>query len=190
MKAIKHIGLCLTVLVMLGAACLCSCSQAPSSTANKDKSVAERDLGGTTLGMLAKELSNGRPESESGFLLLDRGRDALAWRLFMADQAERTLDAQYFLWKDDRMGRLFIQRLMDAAERGVRVRVLIDDSMTESDPKYLAKFARIRELKSDCTNLSGRTISRLYFAGSTFWKILDCSTAGCITSSTSPTIPS
>ena len=91
--------------------------------------------------MLAKELSNGRPESESGFLLLDRGRDALAWRLFMADQAERTLDAQYFLWKDDRMGRLFIQRLMDAAERGVRVRVLIDDSMTESDPEYLAKFA-------------------------------------------------
>ena len=43
-----------------------------------------------------------------------------------------------FLWKNDRAGRLFIQRLMDAAERGVRV--LIDDSMTESDPLYLARF--------------------------------------------------
>ena len=45
------------------------------------------------------------------------------------------------LSKNDRLSRLFIQRLMDAAERGVRVRVIIDDSMTESDPHYLAKFA-------------------------------------------------
>ena len=78
--------------------------------------------------------------SESGFLLLDHGVDALAWRLIMTDAAERNIDTQYFLWKDDRAGKIFMQRLMAAAERGVRVRVLIDDSMTDSDPEYLARF--------------------------------------------------
>ena len=58
----------------------------------------------------------------------------------MADMAERTIDAQYFLWKNDRVGRLFTQHLLDAAERGVRVRLLVDDSMTGSDPLYLARL--------------------------------------------------
>jgi putative cardiolipin synthase len=117
-----------------------ACTGVPSHAADKDASYAEKDLEATPLGSLAQELSGGKEASKSGFLLLDRGHDALAWRLFMAANAVRTLDAQYFLWKNDRAGRLFIQRLMDAAERGVRVRVLIDDSMTESDPLYLARF--------------------------------------------------
>jgi len=117
-----------------------ACASVASSTTDKDESFAVRDLGGTPLGELAMELSADQEGSESGFLLLDRGHNALAWRLFMAENAVRTIDAQYFLWKNDRLGRLFIQRLMDAADRGVRVRVIIDDSMTDSDPQYLAKF--------------------------------------------------
>jgi len=35
------------------------------------------------------------------------------WRLFMTDNAVRTIDAQYFLWKNDRVGRIFIQHLLD-----------------------------------------------------------------------------
>ena len=77
---------------------------------------------------------------ESGFLLMDRGRDALSWRTILADAAEKSIDAQYFLWKDDEAGKIMMQRLLAAADRGVRVRVLIDDSMTESDPEYLALF--------------------------------------------------
>ena len=117
-----------------------ACSSVPSATSDKETSYAEKDLGGTPLGQLAQQLAADRDDSESGFLLLDRGHNAIAWRLFMADNAVRTIDAQYFLWKNDRLGRLFIQRLMDAADRGVRVRVIIDDSMTESDPLYLARF--------------------------------------------------
>jgi putative cardiolipin synthase len=128
----------LACLVLLVAAV--GCSTVPSSTEDKNVSFAEKDLSGTPLGQLAEELAAGKESGESGFLLLDRGHNALAWRLFMADQAVRTLDAQYFLWKNDHVGRLFIQHLLDAANRGVRVRVLIDDSMTESDPLYLAKF--------------------------------------------------
>ena len=117
-----------------------ACATVPSSTTDKDTSYAVRDLDRTPLGELARELAVGKEDSESGFLLLDRGHNALAWRLFMAEKAVHTIDAQYFLWKNDRIGRLFIQRLMDAADRGVRVRVLIDDSMTDSDPLYLARF--------------------------------------------------
>jgi len=91
-------------------------------------------LARTTASMAAEH------DGESGFLLLDRGRDAMSWRLLLADAAERSIDAQYFLWKDDAAGKVMMQRLLDAAERGVRVRVLIDDSMTESDPHYLALF--------------------------------------------------
>jgi putative cardiolipin synthase len=119
---------------------LAGCTTVPSSTMDKDISYAEKDPGSTPLGQLSQQLSEGRDDTESGFLLLDRGHNALAWRLFMADKAVRTIDAQYFLWKNDRIGRLFIQRLMDAADRGVRVRVIVDDSMTDSDPVYLAKF--------------------------------------------------
>jgi putative cardiolipin synthase len=138
MKTIKNFSAAITCIVL--ALLVISCSTVVSSTADKDVSYAVKALGGTPLGEMAATLAAGKADNESGFLLLDRGHNALAWRLFMADQATKTIDAEYFLWKNDHVGRLFIQRLLDAAERGVRVRVIIDDSMTESDPVYLAKF--------------------------------------------------
>jgi len=84
---------------------------------------------------------------ESGFLLMDRGRDALSWRTILADAAEKSIDAQYFLWKNDDAGKIMMQRLLAAADRGVRVRVLIDDSMTESNPHYLALFGAHPEVE-------------------------------------------
>jgi putative cardiolipin synthase len=110
-----------------------------SSTTDKPESFAIRNPDGTRLGHAAAKMAAKR-DGQSGFLLLDRGRDALSWRTILADAAEKTIDAQYFLWKDDDAGRIMMQRLLAAAERGVRVRVLIDDSMTESDPEYLAIF--------------------------------------------------
>jgi putative cardiolipin synthase len=135
LNALAHLLAPVIATFILGA-----CSSVPIETSDKTVTYADKDLSYTPLGKMATQLEAGKPEDESGFLLLDRGHDALAWRLFMADNAQRTLDAQYFLWKNDRLGRVFIQHLLDAAERGVRVRVLVDDSMTESDPEYLAKL--------------------------------------------------
>jgi putative cardiolipin synthase len=98
-----------------------------------------RNVTATPLRQMATALAAEQDISDSGFLLLDRGHNAIAWRLFLADNATQSIDAQYFMWKNDRAGRLFLQRMLDAAERGVRVRLIIDDSMTESDPIYLAK---------------------------------------------------
>ena len=55
------------------------------------------------------------------------GRMAFTARVALADLAEKTLDVQYFLWESDATGRILGDRLMRAADRGVRVRILIDD---------------------------------------------------------------
>jgi putative cardiolipin synthase len=64
----------------------------------------------------------------SGFAVLGRGEDALRWRLVMADTARESIDAQYYIWHDDASGLLMLNRLLLAADRGVRVRLLIDDT--------------------------------------------------------------
>ena len=58
-------------------------------------------------------------------------RDAFAARVLLADAAEKSLDAQYFIWHGDHVGYLLFQALWQAAERGVRVRLLLDDLNTK-----------------------------------------------------------
>ena len=64
---------------------------------------------------------------ESGCVLIQEGRTALIARLALARHASQTLDVQYYLWHDDETGRLLARGLLDAADRGVSVRMLIDD---------------------------------------------------------------
>jgi putative cardiolipin synthase len=63
----------------------------------------------------------------SGFDLLCLAREAFIVRLALADLAERSLDLQYYVWDGDTTGRIIIDRVMKAADRGVRVRLLVDD---------------------------------------------------------------
>ena len=63
----------------------------------------------------------------SGFTLVQTGTDALAARLAMIDRAEHSLDLQYYIYRGDVTGGLIAERLLDAADRGVRVRLLLDD---------------------------------------------------------------
>jgi cardiolipin synthase C len=66
----------------------------------------------------------------SGFKLLDRGEDALRWRLALIDSATQSIDTQYYLYHGDNTGLLFTSRLLEAADRGVKVRIIIDDMGT------------------------------------------------------------
>ncbi len=63
----------------------------------------------------------------SGFSLLSHGREAFIVRLALADLAERSLDMQYYMWDGDTTGRIVVDHVMRAADRGVRVRLLVDD---------------------------------------------------------------
>lgn len=80
-------------------------------------------------GPLARVERSARPRigEGSGFLLLDRNDEALRWRLALADTAVRSLDVQSYAWYGDAAGLLVLERLLAAADRGVRVRLLVDD---------------------------------------------------------------
>ena len=84
---------------------------------------------------LGKEITKwmARHPGKSGFYPLLSGIDALGARLALIDRADRTVDAQYFLMKPDNAGRLFTMKLLEAADRGVRVRLLLDDIFTTVD---------------------------------------------------------
>lgn len=66
----------------------------------------------------------------SGVHVLLDGRDAFAARMMLADAAERSLDVQYYIWRNDTTGLLMLRALRAAADRGVRVRLLLDDNNT------------------------------------------------------------
>lgn len=65
--------------------------------------------------------------TESGFRLLTQSENALMSRITLADHAQRSIDLQYYVFNNDATGRLVMQHLLAAADRGVRVRLLIDD---------------------------------------------------------------
>jgi putative cardiolipin synthase len=90
----------------------------------------------TPLGRIAKA-STADPE-QSGFRLLPTGQYALQARIELARRAQRTLDVQYYQIYNDRTGRYLMRTLRDAADRGVRVRLIIDDLYTSGmDPLLL-----------------------------------------------------
>lgn len=90
-------------------------------------STAVMDTADTALGMRVAALSVDRIPGQSGFYPLASGIDALGARLLLAERAERTIDTQYYLVKPDATGRAFLGALLHAADRGVRVRLLVDD---------------------------------------------------------------
>ncbi len=92
----------------------------------KTASTALPPSGDTTLGEvdLLWEQEHGEL---SGVIGLPDGIDALGARLRMMELAQRTIDAQYFIIKKDRAGALFVGKMLRAADRGVRVRLLVDD---------------------------------------------------------------
>lgn len=67
--------------------------------------------------------------TDNWFRLLNTGPEALEWRLRVIDSATDSLDLQTFIWQADAVGSRILERVLAAADRGVRVRVLLDDAM-------------------------------------------------------------
>jgi len=88
------------------------------------------DTADTYLGRQIQPVAMTQPEGYSGFYPMNDGIDALASRLLLAHRAEKSIDVQYYLIKDDIVGRAFILSLLRAADRGVRIRLLLDDMFT------------------------------------------------------------
>ncbi|MCP4001726.1 MAG: phospholipase D family protein [Gammaproteobacteria bacterium] len=103
----------------------------------KPTSTALTDYDGTYLDGITDPFEESHP-GKSGFSLKTDGIDALAARLFIARHAQKTIDAQYYLISNDAIGNIFINTLLQAADRGVRVRLLLDDIQTKGYDAGLA----------------------------------------------------
>ncbi|HVE90269.1 MAG TPA: phospholipase D family protein [Burkholderiaceae bacterium] len=79
---------------------------------------------------------------KSGVYVLDTGTEALLARAWLADHAQQSIDVQYFIWSTDNIGILAAEALLRAAERGVRVRVIVDDLLIDAPDKSLLALAR------------------------------------------------
>jgi cardiolipin synthase C len=82
----------------------------------------------------------------SGIRLLSSGDEALADLIALADHAERTLDIQYYIIQQDDSARILLHHVRLAADRGVRVRVLVDDLNTAGEDKrfmHLGQHANV-----------------------------------------------
>jgi putative cardiolipin synthase len=98
---------------------------------------ASPGLAQTTLASAVVRLTREHP-GLSGIVPLREGYDAFAARVLLADHAEQTLDVQYYIWHDDISGTLLLDALRRAADRGVRVRLLLDDNNTTELDEILA----------------------------------------------------
>lgn len=80
-------------------------------------------------------------EGHSGFRILAVGADGFLTRIQMVNAAERTLDLQYFIFRGDDTGRLLTEAVVHAADRGVRVRILVDDGQTAPGDEQITELA-------------------------------------------------
>jgi putative cardiolipin synthase len=117
-------------LIIFIAAALAIIMNAGCATLPKDfhrpESYALADTENTLFGKLLADEKADHPR-KSGFHLLTEGLDAFVARAVLANHAERSIDAQYYLYHNDLVGKLFTDLLLKAADRGVRVRLLVDD---------------------------------------------------------------
>lgn len=78
---------------------------------------------------------------QTGVYVLDTGEEALLARAWLADHARQTIEVQYFIWSADNIGILAAEALLRAAERGVKVRIIVDDLMIDAPDKSLLALA-------------------------------------------------
>ena len=122
---------------MLAIYCSIAITVAGCSTLPKHKieSIPETtlqvDTAQTTLAQIIQPLQEQHPDL-TGYLVLFEPLEALATRLSLIDKAEKRLDLQYYIWDNDKVGSLALHALIRAADRGVKIRLLIDDNNAKS----------------------------------------------------------
>ena len=152
------------VLITAGLAiAVTGCTSLPVLDPPPSASYAIAASSATSLGRIA-ELSKPAPDL-TGFRLMPLGSFSLDSRLELARRAQRTLDVQYYHIQNDETGRFFLRTLRDAAARGVRVRLLVDDLYTTGEEPLLLGLAahpnvQVRIFNPFCCARQGGQITR------------------------------
>lgn len=120
------------LLIACMLSCMVGCAGLPRHV-HKITSQALPDPENTALGHIVE--TSGGVRNLSGVRLLASGDEALASLLSLADHADRTLDLQYYLIHKDESSNILLQHIRMAADRGVRVRLLVDDLNTAGEDR-------------------------------------------------------
>lgn len=101
--------------------------------------------------------------TRTGAYILEKGEESLIGRAWLTQHAQQSIDVQYFIWSTDNIGILAAEQLLAAAERGVRVRVLVDDLLVDAEHRSLL-------LLSAHPNAEIRIYNPNLSVGVSFWK--------------------
>jgi putative cardiolipin synthase len=154
----------ITAFAMLGGCATIDFDRPKTTTA------AFNDTDDTYLGRGLAGLAEAHP-GQAGFYPVIDAIDGLAIRLLMAKRAERSIDAQYYLVKNDIVGMLFIGALLEAADRGVRVRLLVDDIFTNGYDTGMAALDSHPNFEIRIFNPFARRSARVLDAITSFGRI-------------------
>lgn len=101
---------------------------------------AASDVSATQLSQVISPLIDAH-SGKSGAYVLEKGEESLRARAWLADHASTSIDVQYFIWSSDNIGILASEALLRAAERGVKVRVIVDDLLIDAPPDSMLALA-------------------------------------------------
>jgi putative cardiolipin synthase len=160
-------------LALLFVACLAACTSLPPATSlNRPVSHALRDPGATPLGRALAPLVAAHA-NESGFRLLTDGTDALQMRIALARAATKTLDLQYYIAAEDTTGRLLLAAALYAADRGVHVRMLVDDLNFDDTRRLMTALSMHPNIEVRVFNPFGSTHSSVFARTESFVTRID-----------------
>ncbi len=142
---IKHLARCFRWLGLLSIVVMSGCASLPSLE-GRNETTAITDTAGTSLGRAVATLVAAHP-AQSGIHAMPIPADAFAARVLLAAAAEKSLDVQYYIWHGDQTGYLLYEAVWRAAERGVRVRILLDDANTEDIDDTIAALDAHRNIE-------------------------------------------
>jgi cardiolipin synthase C len=127
----------LSLTVIIGTGLLLADHLAPPASGVPSQALAPQTAQ-TPIDRELAPLLAAHPE-QTGVLLVTDGLDAFAIRAIATRKAGRSLDLQYYIWRDDLTGHLLAREVHAAAQRGVRVRILLDDLNAQGiDPELMA----------------------------------------------------
>ncbi len=131
------------ILWLLLATLLTACGSTATLKKDAPEKAVSQALPPATSGLLADMAADIRAEhgeDYSGFKVLDGSFDGLQWRLALIDSATTSLDIQTYLWYPDHSGRLILERAILASQRGVKVRLIVDDLILQGHDQLIANL--------------------------------------------------
>jgi hypothetical protein len=167
----------------------CSCFAGCATFARRGPAPAHQGHGrfrpDSALGKIA--LASQPDPDLSGFRLMPGGDFAFDTRIQLARRAQRSLDVQYYQIENDETGRYLLRTLRDAAQRGVRVRLLMDDLYTSGEDELLLAWPPRRTSSCASSTRSRPGAAACSSASPPRCSTSSGSTAACTTSCSSPT---